>query len=65
MENDDDLLTLNQLAEMVGVSRRTVSDWCSPAKRHISRRLRVIRYGHKTVRVRRADWEKFKEQLSN
>jgi predicted DNA-binding transcriptional regulator AlpA len=65
MENNDDFLTLNQLAEMVGVSRRTVSDWCSPKKRHISRRLRVIRYGHKTVRVRRSDWEKFKQQLSN
>jgi len=41
MENNDDLLTLAQLAELVGVTRRTLSEWCSP-KRPISRRLKVI-----------------------
>ena len=65
MDETDNFLTLEQIAEIAGVSRRTVSDWCSTKKRHISRRLRVVRFGHKTVRVRPADWEKFKEQLSN
>jgi excisionase family DNA binding protein len=64
MEDESGFLTLDQIAEMAGVSRRTVSDWCSTNKRPIATRLRVIRFGHKTVRIRKADWEKFKERLS-
>jgi DNA-binding transcriptional regulator YiaG len=65
MDNPEGFLTLEQIATMAGVSRRTVSDWCSQKKRPMATRLKVIRFGHKTVRVRPADWEKFKEQLSN
>lgn len=63
MDNTSDLLTFDQIAAMAGVSKRTVSEWCS-SRRHISRRLRVIRISRKTVRVRNADWMKFQETLS-
>lgn len=57
-------MTLEEIASETGVSRRTVSNWCSVRKRFGKRRLKVIRYSRQTVRVRRLDWEKFKEDNS-
>ena len=54
-----DLLTIDQAAESLGVSDRSV-------RRYVARRkLAVIRLGHRTVRIRPADLEKFKEKLTD
>ena len=54
------MLTHADIAEVAGVSRRTVTEWCSQ-RMPIGRRLRVVRITRKTVRVRPADWAKFQE----
>lgn len=53
-----ELLTMKQVAEWLHVDCRTVRRWCSrftPAHR----RLRVIRLGHRTVRIHPNDVERW------
>ena len=53
-----DPLTIDELAAELGVSDRSV-------RRYIARRkLAVIRLGHRTVRIRRSEAERFKEKLT-
>jgi len=58
------MLTLKQIAEEAGVHYSTVQDWIR--RRTPSRpSLPVVRFGHRTVRVRPADWERFKRRLED
>jgi excisionase family DNA binding protein len=53
-----DTITIETLAAELGVSDRSV-------RRYIARRkLAVIRLGHRTVRIRRSEAERFKEKLT-
>ena len=53
-----DPLTIEQFAAELGVSARSV-------RRYIARRkLAVLRLGHRTVRIRRTEAERFKEKLT-
>jgi hypothetical protein len=56
----DGLLKLEDIAKLAGCSRRTVTVWASD-RQPFARRLKVMRFGHSTVRVRPADWLKFQE----
>lgn len=64
LANPNEEIDLQQIADEVGVSRRTVSNWASPTKRFGKKRLKVIRYSRQTVRVKRSVWQQFKEDNS-
>jgi hypothetical protein len=57
-------LKFSKIAELGGVSCRTVTEWAS-VRRPYHKRLKVIRLGHRTVFVRPEDWEKFQQANSN
>jgi len=54
------MLTLNDIAKIANCSRKTVGRWMS-VNQPFARRLKVLRLGYNTLRVRPADWLKFQE----
>ena len=57
------MMTYRQIAEEAKVSERTVKRWASK-RTPAYRRLKVVRFGHSTARVREDDWWRFLEANS-
>ena len=55
------MLTLKQIAEEAQVTYRTVAEWARTST-PTRPQLRTVRLGHRTLRVRPVDWERFKRQ---
>jgi len=54
----EDLLNMNQVAELLGLKRGTIRDWL------LQRRLPYVRLSRRAIRVRRADVVAFIEKSS-
>lgn len=50
---EDPLLTIKEVADMIGVDHSTVWRWCQPQNRR-KRRLRAIRYPGGSFRIRKS-----------